>query len=313
MQMARRRRCQGRQVRPGDGDLPRHPEGQREGRRGHPAAAGAGGRLEHAVPVKQSNAVASTDAPGDRRPGQALPPLRKGLPRRRTRPGLQEPDRLGLPHGRRWRGAGRDPRRGAARCSATTAPTRSPSPTTAGATWNSVRTDVRYGSQDNQYDEDELQFFQNILMNGGVCGRRAFIGRFILRAFGIPTTARPQRGHAALVHWTPDGWVPCLGAGWGSGWTKTRYNKDLDFLANTQARATGEPFLQVKRAQWIGDVDGREAGLRLRSPASPASGTASRSTPSAPSSRPPRPRRWTRSARTSPRRTKPRRRSRSPR
>lgn len=100
------------------------------------------------------------------------------------------------------------------------------------------------------------KFFQNILMNGGVCGRRAFFGRFILRAYGVPTTARPQRGHAALAHWTPDGWVVCLGAGWGNGWTKTRYDKDLDFLATTQARATGEAFMQVKRAQWIGDVMG---------------------------------------------------------
>jgi hypothetical protein len=119
-----------------------------------------------------------------------------------------------------------------------------------------VRSDVRYGSQDNGFDEPNLHFFQNILKNGGVCGRRAFIGRFILRAFGIPTTARPQRGHAALVHWTPDGWVPCLGAAWGSGWTPTRYDKDLDFLANTQARAAGDAFLQVKRAQWIGDAMG---------------------------------------------------------
>jgi len=121
-----------------------------------------------------------------------------------------------------------------------------------------VATEVKYGSQDNKYDKPEQQFFQNILMNGGVCGRRAFFGRFILRAFGVPTTARPQRGHAALVHWTPDGWVVCLGAGWGKGWTKTRYDKDLDFLAATQARATGKPYLQVKRAQWVGDVLGEK-------------------------------------------------------
>ena len=119
-----------------------------------------------------------------------------------------------------------------------------------------VRTDVKYGSQDCQYDQDELQFFQNILMNGGVCGRRAFFGRFILRAFGVPTTARPQKGHAALVHWTPAGWVVCLGAGWGNGWTNTPYGPDLDFLATTQARAVGPDFIQVKRAQWIGSVVG---------------------------------------------------------
>ena len=119
-----------------------------------------------------------------------------------------------------------------------------------------VGTEIRYGSQDNKHDRSDLQFFQNILMNGGVCGRRAFFGRFLLRAFGVPTTARPQRGHAALVHWTPKGWVPCLGAGWGSGWTKTRYNKDLDFLATTQARRDEARYLEVKRAQWIGDVVG---------------------------------------------------------
>jgi hypothetical protein len=132
----------------------------------------------------------------------------------------------------------------------------------------SVRTDIRYGSQDVQFDQDDLHSFQNILMNGGICGRRAFFGRFILRAFGVPTTARPQKGHAALVRWTPDGWVACLGAGWGSGYTKTRYGSDLDFLANTQARAVGEPFMQVKRAQWIGDVLGepRVFGLLSGSP-----------------------------------------------
>ena len=119
-----------------------------------------------------------------------------------------------------------------------------------------VTSDVKYGSGDVKFDRPELQFFQNILMNGGVCGRRAFFGRFILRAFGIPTTARPSRGHAALAHWTPQGWVINLGGGWGGGWTKTRYHNDKNFLASTQARVNPEAFLKVKRAQWIGDVLG---------------------------------------------------------
>ena len=122
----------------------------------------------------------------------------------------------------------------------------------------SVRSDIRYGSQFNKFDDPEQQFFQNILMNGGVCSRRAFFGRFILRSFGVPTTARPQPGHAALTHWTPEGWVVCLGGGWGIGHTKGRYNKDRDFLANTQARDNDEAFMQVKRAQWIGDVIGEQ-------------------------------------------------------
>jgi len=117
---------------------------------------------------------------------------------------------------------------------------------------------VRYGSGDVKYDRPELQFFQNILMNGGVCGRRAFFGRFILRAFGIPTTARPSRGHAALAHWTPKGWVVNFGPRWGGGWTKTVYNKDVDFLASSQARMNSKAFMQVKRAQWVGDVMGEK-------------------------------------------------------
>lgn len=121
-----------------------------------------------------------------------------------------------------------------------------------------VTSDVKYGSGDVKCDRPELQFYQNILMNGGVCGRRAFIGRFVLRAFGIPTTARPSRGHAALAHWTPKGWVINLGGGWGGGWTKGRYNKDRNFLATTQARLNPKEFLKVKRAQWVGDVLGEK-------------------------------------------------------
>jgi len=212
--------------------------------------------LEHAVPVKQRNAVGLTDAPTTVNPvnrylhfeeaflGGELDPGFKGLSVWDYRMVVdgEEPNEI-LAWGRQM--------------------LRSYRPDhvyTSDYRWRyvaAVRTDVRYGSQDNKYDKPELQFFQNILMNGGVCGRRAFFGRFILRAFGIPTTARPQRGHAALAHWTPDGWVVCLGGGWGVGWVKGR-NKDLDFLAITQARNSEKAFLQVKRAQWAGDVMGEK-------------------------------------------------------
>lgn len=119
-----------------------------------------------------------------------------------------------------------------------------------------VRTCVRYGSQENKNDKSELQFFQNILMNGGICGRRAFIGRFILRSFGVPTVAKPQKGHAALGRWTPNGWVAVLGAGWNTGWAPSREMAAPDFLAMTQARELGDDYLQVMRGHWIGDVNG---------------------------------------------------------
>lgn len=118
-----------------------------------------------------------------------------------------------------------------------------------------VRTDVPYGSSRVKEDDPKLHKYQNILRNGGICGRRAFFGRFILRAFGIPTTARPSKGHAALVHWTPSGkWVVNLGGGWGKGWTNTRYGRDQDFEATTKARNHPKAYHKVKLAQWIGDL-----------------------------------------------------------
>jgi hypothetical protein len=121
-----------------------------------------------------------------------------------------------------------------------------------------VRTNVLYGGSRTRQDRPELQNYQNILMNGGICGRRAFFGRFILRCFGIPSAARPSRRHGALVRWTPTGWVPYLGPRWGSGWTNTIYGGDRNLLASTQARVNKEEFIQVKRAQWAGDVRGEK-------------------------------------------------------
>jgi len=212
--------------------------------------------LEHAVPAKQRSAVSRTDAPATVDPVKRYLHFEKAFLDGELDPGFkglsvwdyrmvvngEEPD-----HILAW---GREMLRNY----------RPDHISTSDYRWRYVKavaTEVRYGSQDNKYDKPELQFFQNILMNGGVCGRRAFFGRFILRAFGIPTTARPQRGHAALVHWTPDGWVVCLGGGWGAGWVQGR-NKDLDFLAITQARNSEKAYLQVKRAQWIGDVLGEK-------------------------------------------------------
>ena len=124
-----------------------------------------------------------------------------------------------------------------------------------------VRTDVRYGSQNVKDDLSSLQQYQNIPLNGGVCGRRAFFGRFILRAHGIPTWGVTQHKHAALSHWTPKGWVINLGAGFHASW----WDKDEtvrtgnEFLLETQARARGDDFAQVLRARWFSLVLGETA------------------------------------------------------
>lgn len=119
-----------------------------------------------------------------------------------------------------------------------------------------VRTNVLYGSNRVSQDRPELHAYQNILMNGGICGRRAFFGQFILRCFGNPVIKRPSRAHGALARWTPNGWAVNLGPRWGSGTTNTIYKKDLAFLASSQARKDPDAYLRVKRAMWIGDVLG---------------------------------------------------------
>lgn len=119
-----------------------------------------------------------------------------------------------------------------------------------------VKSNVHYGSNRVGQDRPELHAYQNILMNGGICGRRAFFGQFICRAFGNPAIKRPSRAHGALARWTPKGWAVNLGPSWGSGGTDTIYRKDKSFLASSQARNVPEAYLQVKRAMWIGDLMG---------------------------------------------------------
>lgn len=220
--------------------------------------------LEHATPVKLRNAVAETNAPEFVDPVKRYLAYEKAFLNRELDPCFdnlsvwdlrlvvngEEPDHIAA-----W---GRD----------MLANYRPDHILTNDERWryvDLVRTDIRYGSQDNKFDQDELQFFQNILKNGGICGRRAFIGRFLLRAFGVPVTGRPQPGHAALAHYTSDGWVVCLGAGWGKGGTHTPYKKDLDFLATTQVRAMGDAYLPIARSQWIGSAYGEQRAYGFKS------------------------------------------------
>jgi hypothetical protein len=117
-----------------------------------------------------------------------------------------------------------------------------------------VKDDMPYCS--TTHDPSLGSTAQEALALGGICGRRAFIGRLSLRAFGIPTRASTQTGHAALSHWTPDGWTICLGAWWSVAYCGPQGG--LDILLETQAREFPEEFRKVLRAQWIGDVLGEE-------------------------------------------------------
>ena len=126
---------------------------------------------------------------------------------------------------------------------------------------SSVKSEVPYGSQNVQYDDPQNHQMQNIIRNGGVCGRRAFFGRFILRSFGIPTWGVTQKAHAALSHWTPKGWVVNLGAGFPHSW----WDKDdvplngSEFQLETQARAHKEDYMKIVRAQMVSRILGEPA------------------------------------------------------
>lgn len=124
-----------------------------------------------------------------------------------------------------------------------------------------VRTDVQYGSQNVKDDLPSLHAYQNIIKNGGVCGRRAFFGRFILKSFGIPTWGVTQHKHAAVGRWTPKGWLVNLGAGFPFSWwdKEGAPRSGSDFLLETQARSVPQEHLKVLRAQWTSMALGEEA------------------------------------------------------
>ena len=224
-----------------------------------------GTALEHAVPVPQRNPEAQTDAPATVDPVKRFQHFEKafldgeldprfkdlGVWEYRNAVNGEEPD---------WTLAwGREMLRNYR-------PDQIATPDDRWRYVESVKTVVKYGSLDQKNDLPALQFYQNIVATGGVCGRRAFFGRFILRCFGMPTVARPQPGHATLVHWTPAGWVINLGAGWG--WGTIEGNLDTDFLAMTQARKVAVAFPEVQRAQWVGAALGEVKAAGFGAPAS---------------------------------------------
>lgn len=216
--------------------------------------------LEHAVPIKQNNAPVDTTAPETIDPVKRylhyekscldgeLDPAFKNLSvwELRMVVNCDSPDRI-LAWGREMLRNYRPDHR------------RNPNPG-----WNYsilIKTDVLYGSQNVKDDLPSLQQYQNIIRNGGVCGRRAFIARFLLRAHGIPVWGVTQKGHAAVGRWTPNGWVVNLGAAFRwSWWDKDEAPRSgADFLLETQAREAPQEFLKVLRAQWINLILGEPA------------------------------------------------------
>ena len=127
-----------------------------------------------------------------------------------------------------------------------------------------VRSDVPYGPA-RRIPGSDLSHMQQILAVGRSCGPRAFTEKLSTASFGIPTRGARQPGHAAMSHWTPDGWTVCLGAHWRHNHWDGRCG--MDFLLETQAREHPQGYWQVLRAQWIGDALGEQkvSGMRYGS------------------------------------------------
>jgi hypothetical protein len=107
-----------------------------------------------------------------------------------------------------------------------------------------------YTSFAKKYNITHLQSF---FLEGGICGARAFAGRNATHAFGIPSLQAPQTGHAAMAHWTPEGWVTVFGAHWTFNRAK---GNGLNFELQSRSRRLPEQYRLFLRAYWLGDAFG---------------------------------------------------------
>lgn len=130
---------------------------------------------------------------------------------------------------------------------------------------NVVDAEIAYGSGGLVNDLPDKHFMQNILANGGICGRRGFFGRFILQAFGVPSTERVEPGHSTITLWHPSGWQTRLGGGFERsafgfyskmGQGGGGYGADVNFVSSSEAREDEAAYIKVKRAQWIASFMG---------------------------------------------------------
>lgn len=77
--------------------------------------------------------------------------------------------------------------------------------------------------------------YQMVLSGGGKDMVNAWFGRFICKAFGIPTWGCEQGGKQGFTKWTHGGWVTCMGMVWDEcEWDEVT---GTDFKGETDARS----------------------------------------------------------------------------
>ncbi len=108
--------------------------------------------------------------------------------------------------------------------------------------------------------------FATVLNGGGKCGPRAWFGRFINQAFGVPVWGVKQPGHAAVGFLGNEGWKVKLGRGWDhSTWDGM---KGTQFLEIVKARDYMQDFSQSEHLRWLADaMTAKEQAAALKSAA----------------------------------------------
>ena len=108
--------------------------------------------------------------------------------------------------------------------------------------------------------------FATVLNGGGKCGPRAWFGRFINQAFGVPVWGVKQPGHAAVGFLGNEGWKVKLGRGWEhSTWDGM---KGTQFLEIAKARDHAQDFSQGEHLRWLADaVTAKDQAATLKSAA----------------------------------------------
>eukprot|EP01043_Picozoa_sp_COSAG02_P048084 COSAG02_NODE_4686_length_5092_cov_3.370318_2_plen_590_part_00 len=114
-----------------------------------------------------------------------------------------------------------------------------------------VKTEVAYGDPQCASFKPGIcnGSYSEIPAAGGVCGPRAFFGRYARQAFGLPVWGVTQPKHAAMSTWSPAGWEVLLGAWWTSSWWGGRGG--IDFVQEVWAREHRTSYQQVLRGNWV--------------------------------------------------------------
>jgi hypothetical protein len=91
---------------------------------------------------------------------------------------------------------------------------------------------------------DTPRTYQQVLSGGGKDVQNAWFGRFICKAFGIPTWGAQQPEHMSMTRWTAEGWVAMLGASWDDCYWEDEWGTDFKAEVDARSSFTAEEYYQ---------------------------------------------------------------------